>query len=72
MTKSEMIYSIHQEMALERMGEDIAIIAKDVSDLQLDMLTVREEMAELKQLVKNWRKNKNDKHSEVNGKSVRT
>lgn len=58
MKKSEMLKSVAQEMALDRMGEDIATIAKDVSDLQLDMLTIREEMAELKQLVKNWKEKK--------------
>lgn len=58
MKKSEMIRSIQQEMTLEQMGDDIAIIAKDVADLQLDMLTVREEMAELKQLVKDWKEKK--------------
>lgn len=58
MTKSELIHSALQEMALEQMSSSIAIIAKDVSDLQLDMLTVREEMAELKQLVKNWKNGK--------------
>lgn len=57
MNKSEVL----QNMAIDRMIDNIAIIAKDVSDLQLDMLTVREELAELKQLVKNWRKNKSGK-----------
>lgn len=54
MNKSEVL----QNMALDRMMDNIAIIAKDVSDLQLDMLTVREEMAELKQLVKDWKEKK--------------
>lgn len=61
MTKSELIYNAQQEMAIDLMRDNIAIIAKDVSDLQLDMLTIRDELAELKQLVKNWRKTKNGK-----------
>jgi hypothetical protein len=36
-------------------------MAKDISDLNLDVLTVREGLNELKQLVKNWRKTKNGK-----------
>lgn len=54
MNKSEIL----QNMAIDRAMDNIAVISKDVSDLQLDMLTVREELAELKQLVKNWRKNR--------------
>ena len=61
MTKSEMIQNARQEMILEQMQDNIADIAKDVSDLNLDVLTIREELNELKQLVKNWRKTKNGK-----------
>ena len=61
MTKSEIIHNAQQEMVIDSMQDNIAIIAKDVSDLNLDMLTVLDELAELKQLVKNWRKSKNGK-----------
>lgn len=56
MTKSELIQRATQEMALEIMGDNIATMAEDVSQLNLDVVTIREELAELKQLVKNWGK----------------
>lgn len=56
MTKSEMIQRATQEMALEIMGDNIATMAEDVSQLNLDVVTIREELAELKEIVKNWGK----------------
>lgn len=61
MTKSELIQRATQEMALEIMGDNIATIAGDVSDMQLDILTIREELNELKDIVRNWGKNKSGK-----------
>ena len=62
--KTQLLYNIQQEMVMDKMQDNIAIIAKDVSDLNLDMLTVRDELAELKQLVRDWiekRKKENNK-----------
>lgn len=59
MNKSEVL----QNMAIDRMGEDIAIIASDVSQLNLDVITIREEIKELREIVKGWRKNKNGKEN---------
>lgn len=56
MTKSELIQKATQEMALEIMGDNIATMAEDVSQLNLDVVTIREELAELKEIVKNWGK----------------
>jgi hypothetical protein len=61
MKKSELIQNARQEMLLEQMQDNIITMAKDISDLNLDVLTVREGLNELKQLVKNWRKTKNGK-----------
>ena len=63
MKKSEMIYSIQQEMAIDRMMDNIATISGDVSQLNLDVITIREEIKELREIVKGWRKNKNDKEN---------
>ena len=60
MTKSEMIINAQQEMALEQMSENIATIAGDVSQLNLDVVTIREELKELREIVKNWKKGKKD------------
>lgn len=58
MTKSEMIHNAHQEMALERMSDDIAIITGDVQDMKLDIITIQNDIAELRQMI---RKNKSGK-----------
>lgn len=58
MTKSEMIINAQQEMALEQMSENIATIAGDVSQLNLDVVTIREELKELREIVKSWKKGK--------------
>lgn len=47
-----MIRMVCQDMAMERMGEDLAIIAGDVSQLNLDVVTIREELAELRRMIK--------------------
>lgn len=60
MKKSEMLKSVAQEMALEQMSENIATIAGDVSQLNLDVITIREEIKELREIVKNWKKGKKD------------
>lgn len=54
MDKTQLLYNIQQDMAMEQMRDNIATIAKDVSDLNLDMVTVRDELAELKKLVRDW------------------
>lgn len=56
MKKSEMIRMACQDMAMERMGEDLAIIAGDVSQLNLDVVTIREELAELRRMIKGKKK----------------
>lgn len=56
MTKSELIKSVAQEMALEQMSDNIATIAGDVSQLNLDVVTIREELKELREIVKGWKK----------------
>lgn len=58
MTKSEMIINAQQEMALEQMSDNIATIAGDVSQLNLDVITIREELKELREIVRNWKKGK--------------
>ena len=58
MKKSELLYNIAQDMALERMQDNINTMADDISQINLDIVTVREELAELKRIVKEWRKNK--------------
>ena len=55
-----MIINAQQEMALEQMSENIATIAGDVSQLNLDVVTIREELKELREIVKNWKKGKKD------------
>lgn len=52
MTKSEMIHSISQEMALDRMEDNIATMAEDVSQLKLDVVTIQNDIAELRQMIK--------------------
>lgn len=54
MNKSEILH----DMALNRMGEDIAIITGDVSQLKLDVVTIQNELSELKQLVRDWKEKK--------------
>lgn len=56
MNKSEVL----QNMALDRMGEDIAIIASDVQDMKLDIVTIQNDITELRQMIKE-RKNKSGK-----------
>lgn len=51
-----MIRMACQDMAMERMGEDLAIIAGDVSQLNLDVVTIREELAELRRMIKGKKK----------------
>ncbi len=48
MNKSEVL----QNMAIDRMGEDIATIASDVSDMKLDIVTIQNDIAELRQMIK--------------------
>lgn len=43
-----------QDLAINQMSSDIAIITEDVSQLNLDLLEIHEELNELKELVRNW------------------
>ena len=52
MKKSEMIYSIQQEMAIDRMMDNIATISGDVSQMKLDIITIQNDIAELRQMIK--------------------
>lgn len=61
MTKLEMIQKATQERTLEIMNDSIYAMASDVSQLNLDVITIREEIKELRDIIKNWRKDKNDK-----------
>lgn len=58
MRKSEFLRSIQQEMTLERMGEDIAIITGDVQDMKLDIVTIQNDIAELRQMIREQKERK--------------
>lgn len=61
MTKLELIQKATAERTLELMNDSIYTMASDVSQLNLDVITIREEIKELRDIIKNWRKDKNDK-----------
>lgn len=65
MTKSEMIINAQQEMALEQMSDNIAIISGDVQDMKLDIVTIQNDIAELRQMIKE-RNRKSGKASKTN------
>lgn len=54
MIKSEIL----QSMAIDRAMDSIAIIAEDVNDMKLDIVTIQNDIAELRQMIKE-RKTKN-------------
>lgn len=56
MIKSEIL----QSMAIDRAMDSIAIIAEDVNDMKLDIVTIQNDIAELRQMIKE-RKTKNGK-----------
>jgi len=53
MNKSEVL----QNMSIDRMIDNINVIASDVTDMKLDIVTIQNDIAELRQLIKE-RKNK--------------
>jgi len=61
MTKSELIHNAQQEMAIDLMRDNIATIAGDVSDMKLDIVTIQNDIMELRQMIKARRNNKNGK-----------
>lgn len=59
MNKSELL----QGMAIDRMMDNINVIASDVNDMKLDIVTIQNDIAELRQMIKE-RKRKNGKDTE--------
>lgn len=48
MNKSEILH----DMAINRAMDDIAIIANDVQDMKLDIVTIQNDIAELRQMIR--------------------
>ena len=69
MTKLELIQKATAERTLELMNDSIYTMASDVSQLKLDVVTIRDDIAELRQMIrerKEERKNngKTDKRTQ--------
>lgn len=57
MTKLEMIQKATQERTLEIMNDSIYTMADDVSQLKLDVVTIRDDIAELRQMIRERKNN---------------
>ena len=55
MNKSEVL----QSMAIDRMMDNIVTIADDVQDMKLDIVTIQNDIAELRQMIKERKERKN-------------
>ena len=55
MNKSEVL----QNIAIDRMIENINVIASDVTDMKLDIVTIQNDIAELRQMIKERKERKN-------------
>lgn len=55
MNKSEVL----QNMAIDRMIDNINVIASDVTDMKLDIVTIQNDIAELRQMIKERKERKN-------------
>ena len=57
MNKSEIL----QNMAIDRMIDNISVISNDVNDMKLDIITIQNDIAELRQMIKERKKRKDGK-----------
>lgn len=65
MTKLELIQKATAERTLELMNDSIYTMAEDVSQLKLDVVTIRDDIAELRQMIRERKNNgKTDKRTQ--------